>query len=249
MGIETLLGQATDEQLKKLPGRVRNPERVKQHLDAFALHLQGVSYRGIQDHFGWKSLSTAENSVKRGEILAKNLNLDSEKIRLKLAVFFEEICNITLQQVREQVEAGRVTVDVDAEGNKSVRCTKGVDPRLLGEAGRGAIRFAQFAGLMDSDKSTSGGGDISTNVVFVSPQADLSEWETRTVDVTPNECKSECTGELLPANASAAQQGPTAKGAVETSDQTQQEPISGPCDSPAGMAQGDTPRIVQRGLF
>ena len=98
MAIETLLGRATDEQLKKLPGRVRNPDRVKQHLDAFALHLQGVSYRGIQQHFGWKSLSSAENSVKRGEILAKNLNLDSEKIRLKLALFFEEICDITLAQ-------------------------------------------------------------------------------------------------------------------------------------------------------
>ena len=82
MAIETLLGHATDEQLKKLPSRVRNPDRVKQHLDAFALHLQGVSYRGIQEHLNWKSLSSAENSVRRGEILAKNLNLDNEKIRL-----------------------------------------------------------------------------------------------------------------------------------------------------------------------
>lgn len=223
MGLQTLLGQVDEEKLKKLPGRVRNPERIQQHLNAFALHLQGVSYRGIQEHFGWKAVSTAENSVRRGEILAKNLNLDNEKIRLKLAVFFEEICNITLQQVREQVEAGRVTVDVDAEGNKSVRCTKGVDPRLLGEAARGAIRFAQFAGLMDSDKSTSGGGEISTNVVFVSPQADLSEWEMKTVDVTPNECRSECTPALISSERSAAQEGPTAHTAVGGSEPAQQE--------------------------
>ena len=47
MGLNTLLGHVTDEKLKKLPGRVRNPERIQQHIEAFGLHLQGVSYRGI----------------------------------------------------------------------------------------------------------------------------------------------------------------------------------------------------------
>ena len=183
MAIETLLGRATEEQLQKLPGRVRNPERVKQHLDAFALHLQGVSYRGIQEHFGWKSLSSAENSVKRGEILAKELNLDGEKIRLKLALFFEEICDITLNQIRQQQKDGQLTYVTDNQGNETISRRRGVDTRLLGEAGRGAIRFAQFAGLMDAEKANGSGGDVSTNVVFISPQADLSQWETRTVDV------------------------------------------------------------------
>jgi len=184
MGLQTLLGQVDPEQLKALPGRIRSPERVQQHLDAFGLHLQGVSYRGIAEHFGWKSVSTAENSVKRGEELAKNLNLDGEKIRLKLAAFFDEILDITMSQIKEQVEAGRVTVDIDPEGKKSMRCTKGVDPRLLGEAGRGAIRFAQFVGLMDADSST-GGGDVSTNVVFISPTSDGASWDqqAQTVDV------------------------------------------------------------------
>ena len=186
MGIETLLGQATDEQLKKLPGRVRNPQRVKQHLDAFALYLQGVSYRGIRDHFGWKSLSTAENSVKRGEILAKNLNLDSEKIRLKLAAFLDEICDISLNQIKQQVKEGQLVYVTDNQGNETITRRRGVDTRLLGEAGRGAIRFAQFAGLMDADKSSSTGGDVSTNVVFIAPSADASEWGGQTVDVTPS---------------------------------------------------------------
>ena len=182
MGIETLLGHATDEQLKKLPGRVRSPERVKQHLDAFALHLQGVSYRGIQSHFGWKSLSTAENSVRRGEMLAKDLNLDSEKIRLKLAAFFDEILDISLNQIREQVKEGQLTLITDSDGNQTITKRRGVDTRLLGEAGRGAIRFAQFCGLMDSDKSTATGGEVSTNVVFVNA-TDASEWDAKTVDV------------------------------------------------------------------
>ena len=184
MGIETLLGQATDEQLRKLPGRVRSPERVKQHLDAFALHLQGVSYRGIQEHFGWKSLSTAENSVKRGEMLAKDLNLDGEKIRLKLAAFFDELCDITLNQIKQQVKDGQLTLVTDNQGNETITRRRGVDTRLLGEAGRGAIRFAQFVGLMDSDKATGTGSDVSTNVVFISAPADATEWEGKTVDVT-----------------------------------------------------------------
>ena len=76
MALNTLLGQASPEALQKLPGRIRNPDRIQQHINAFALHLQGVSYRGIQEHFGWKYLSTAQNSVMRGEQLAKDLNLD-----------------------------------------------------------------------------------------------------------------------------------------------------------------------------
>ena len=104
MALSTLLGQVSEEALKALPGRIRSPERVQQHLDAFGLHLQGVSYRGIQERFGWKSVSTAENSVKRGEELAKNLNLDGERIRLKLANFFDELCDISLKQIKDQVE-------------------------------------------------------------------------------------------------------------------------------------------------
>ena len=69
------------------------------------------------------------------------------------------------------------TVDIDPEGKKSIRCTKGVDPRLLGEAGRGAIRFAQFVGLMDGDSNSGGTGDVSTNVVFISPTADGAAWD------------------------------------------------------------------------
>ena len=94
---------------------------------------------------------------------------------------------------------------------------------------------------MDSDKSTSTGGDISTNVVFVSPQADLSEWDMKTVDVTPT---GDGTGDMpaiSAADASAANSEPLLD--------KQNEPVSGPCDSPAGMAQGNTPRVVQRGLF
>lgn len=149
MSLGTLLGHLTDEQLKALPSRTRSPERVQQSIDAFALHLQGSSYRGIQKHFGWKSPHTAVNAVQQGEELAKKLNLDSEKIRLKIAAAFDRLADITIAQVEEQVKDGRVTLIQHCDGTKEVRHTKGVDPRMVGEAGRGLIRFAEFAGLMD----------------------------------------------------------------------------------------------------
>lgn len=169
MALNTLLGQPTDQQIKALPARLRNPERIKQHLDAFALHLQGVSYRGIQDHFGWKSLSTAQNSVKRGEELAKKLNLDSEKIRLKIAAAFDYLADVTVQQVKEQVANGRITQIARDDGSKEVRKTAGVDPRMLGEAGRGLIRFAEFAGLMDRAPEVN---QAATTLIQLSAPAD-----------------------------------------------------------------------------
>jgi len=219
MGLNTLLGQVTDEKLKKLPGRIRNPERIQQHIEAFGLHLQGVSYRGICDHFGWKGVATAQNSVRRGEILAKELDLDSEKLRLKLAAFFEELCDITLKQVKQQAQEGQITQVANSDGTTVITHRRGVDTRLLGEAGRGAIRFAQFAGLMDADKSTSTGGDVSTNVVFVQPPADGASWDVQTVDVTPETGSSGHenghTGSTLSSNRSQALEGTTLSRAVE----------------------------------
>ena len=125
--------------------------------------------------------------MKRGEELAKNLKLDTEKLRLKLAAFFDRLCDLTLQQVEDQAKNGVVVHVADNQGNETITRRRGIDTKLLGEAGRGAIRFAQFAGLMDADSSTSG-GDISTNVVFVQPAANAAEWDAlqspaQTIDV------------------------------------------------------------------
>ena len=183
MAINTLLGQVTDEQLRKLPGRVRNPERVQQHLEAFGLHLQGVSYRGIQDHFGWKAVSTAQNSVRRGEELAKDLDLDKEKIRLKLAAFFDELLEVTLKQVKHQVAEGQITQVADNQGNTTVTKRHGADPRLLAEASRGAIRFAEFCGLLDRAP------EVSASTTLINLQAPLdgasfTEQWAQSVDVS-----------------------------------------------------------------
>ena len=188
MALDTLLGQVTPEQLKALPGRIRNPERIQQHIEAFGLHLQGVSYRGIQDHFGWKSLSTAQNSVNRGNELAKKLNLDTEKIRLKLAAAFDELADISIAEVRRQVQDGRLMTVKGPQGVE-LRHTAGPDPRLIGEAGRGLMRFAEFAGLTDRAPEVN---TTSTTLINLSAPADgasfASKWnetpiEPTTVDV------------------------------------------------------------------
>ena len=186
MGIQTLLGQVSDEHLKALPTRTRSPERVQQSLDAFALHLQGVSYRGIQKHFGWKAVATAENAVKRGEELAKKLSLDTEKIRLKLAAAFDYLADVVVQQVKEQVEEGRVVQIAHSDGSKEVRRTKGVDPRMLGEAGRGLTRFAEFAGLMDRTAEVNQQVVSMVNLAPPSDGGTFAEKWGQTVDVTPS---------------------------------------------------------------
>ena len=195
---------------------MRNPERIQQHLNAFALHLQGVSYRGIQEHFGWKSLSTAQNSVMRGEQLAKDLNLDGEKIRLKLAAFFDELCDITLAQIKDQVENGQITQVADNQGNTTVTKRRGVDPRILGEAGRGAIRFAEFVGLMDRAPEQT---VANTTLIQLSSPADGASFTDRwgsgeTVDVKASSHDSAHVSGLTPAEPAPALDGATVYNAV-----------------------------------
>jgi hypothetical protein len=120
MTFQTLLGQVTPEALEKIPvGRtrqVRNAKKVEQHLNAFALHLRGVSFRGVQEELGLRNVGTAEHSIRRGEQLAKQLGLDTDRIKLKLAAWFEELADITMRQVRQQVESGQMVISTTADG-------------------------------------------------------------------------------------------------------------------------------------
>ena len=181
MALSTLLGEVTPEQLKALPGRIRNPDRVQQHLDAFALRLQGCSYRGIADHFGWKAVCTAQNSVKRGEELAKDLKLDGEKIRLKLAAAFDELADISIAEVRRQVQDGRLMTVKGPQGME-IRHTAGPDPRLIGEAGRGLMRFAEFAGLTDRAPEVN---TSSTTLINLSAPADGASFGAKWSNADP----------------------------------------------------------------
>ena len=71
-----------------------------------------------------------------------------------------------------------------------MRHTKGVDPRMVGEAGRGLIRFAEFAGMKDRAPEVT---QAATFVQLAAPTdgASFSErWcqeqpKGQTVDVAP----------------------------------------------------------------
>lgn len=201
MGLNTLFGEITSEQSKKLPSHLRNPARLQRYVDAFALRLQGVSFRGVQEHFGYKSLSSAQNAVRNGEKICKELNIDQEIIRLKLTNYFNELADVVIGQVREQVEEGRVMQIAHSDGSKEVRRTKGVDPRLLGEAGRGLIRFAEFAGLMDRAPEVNQAVVSMVNLSSPSDGATFAQKWTQTVDVTPSGQES---GQTQPAIEAAA---------------------------------------------
>ena len=88
------------------------------------------------------------NSVRRGENICKELSLDTERIRLKLAAAFDELADITIAQVKQQAKEGRL-LTIKTKDGIELRHSAGVDPRMIAEASRGLMRFAEFAGLTD----------------------------------------------------------------------------------------------------
>ena len=188
MSIKSLLGQISDEKLKELPSRQRNAEKVQQHLNAFALHLQGLSDRGVQSELKLGTLSSAQHSIKRGEEISKKLGLDTERVRLKVAAWFEELTDLTMKTVRDQVTGGTLVETVDPEGGRTYRRTKHADPRMVAEASRGLVRMAEFFQLVDRAPEIT--GEVSQQVVFVQPPSDGASWDVQTVDI-----KSEPVGQ------------------------------------------------------
>lgn len=150
MSISAVIRQIGPEDLEKLPNsRQQNLAKVQEYIRAYCFSLQGLSQRGVMKEMGHKHVRTTQNQIKKGEQFAKLLGIDTDRVQLKLAGFLDQVLDITLQQMQHQAEHGQLTEFMDVEGKLSYRKVKAVDPRLLGEAGRGAIRFAEFAGLMD----------------------------------------------------------------------------------------------------
>ena len=132
--------------------------------------------------------------------------------------------------IRSELEFVQHSLWCCMEGSQEeVRCAKGVDPRMLGEAGRGLIRFAEFAGLMDRAPETT---QANTTLIQLSAPTDGANFGERwsggeTVDVKaesdPGGHESGHTAPQLPADASTEQQGPTVMRAVEGSKVVQRE--------------------------
>jgi hypothetical protein len=181
--LESVVYQVDPDRLDELlppqtPRKYRSVAMVERNLKAFSLSLQGVSQRAIQQELGLKSQPNALNAIKRGEQHAKILGLDTERIRLRIAAAFEELTMMGLADLRRQVTEGRVLVIQNPDGTTTVKTAKGVDSRSLGEVGRGLVRMAQFAGLMDADASSSSQAGVTMiNLSMPSDGATLeSKW-------------------------------------------------------------------------
>jgi hypothetical protein len=225
--LEALVVQVDPERLDellpaKINRRYRSVAMVERNIKAFSLSLQGVSERAIGQQLGMKSQTTARNAIKRGEQHAKQLGLDTERIRLRIAAAFEELTMMGLADLRKQVTEGRVLVIQNPDGTTTVKTAKGVDSRSLGEVGRGLVRMAQFAGLMDGDAGGSGNGN--TTLISLNMPADgatlESKWATAdgpaadaaAVDVEAAAVEEPAVHALVHADAPEAGKSPCAQG-------------------------------------
>ena len=212
--LQALVTQVDPDRLDELlppqtPRKYRSVAMVERNIQAFSLHLQGVSERAIQRELGMKHQASARNAIKRGQEHAKILGLDTERIRLRIAAAFEELTMMGLEDLRRQVKEGRVLVTQNPDGTTTVKTAKGVDSRSLGEVGRGLVRMAQFAGLMDADASSSNQAGMSfVQLVMPADGATLEQkWaaaesgttEAPPVEVTATTVEGEKVAELASA--------------------------------------------------
>lgn len=186
--LQALVTQVDPERIDELlppqtPRKYRSVAMVERNIQAFSLHLQGVSERAIQHELGMKHQASARNAIKRGQEHAKILGLDTERIRLRIAAAFEELTMMGLEDLRRQVTEGRVLVIQDPQGGVTVKTAKGVDSRSLGEVGRGLVRMAQFAGLMDADASSSSQAGVT--MINLSMPADGATIESKWASAEP----------------------------------------------------------------
>lgn len=163
-----------------------NLSKVERDIRAYELTLQGCSVRGVCEELGIKSTQTAFNAINRGKAIVIERGIDIEERRIDIDRMFKETLGHLAQTIRHQSEHGCETFFVNEDGSKSMKRIKGVDPRIAGELSRSLHRWSEFLGLMD--RAPEAVGEVSTNVVFVSPTTDGASWDlqaTPAVDVSP----------------------------------------------------------------
>ena len=218
------------DSLEAKPGRgkykrKRSQELITRDVRAYELHMNGSSIRAIGDDIGVKSSRTAWEAVRRGEKHVEENGINITRRKIEIDQLFKNTLGHLAGEIQRQADEGRIQTIERNDGTSEIRRTKGIDPRTAEALARSADRWAQFLGVTDRAAEV----NQQATVINLAPPADAMAFEQQwtgaaeQVDVTPNECKSERTGELMPANASAEQQGPTAKEAVEASDHPQQE--------------------------
>ena len=199
--------------------------RIERDIRAYELTLQGCSVRGVCEELGIKSTNTAHNAIQRGKQLVIDKGIDVEERRISIDQLFANTLGHLAGEVARQADEGRIQTIERSDGSREVRHTKGIDPRTAEALARSADRWAQFLGITDRAQEV----NQQATVINLAPPADAMAFEQQwtgaaePVDATPSESRSESNGALMPAEASAALQGPTAREAVEASDHPQQE--------------------------
>jgi hypothetical protein len=152
--------KALTEYTQSLPakGFVRDEARVRRCIDCYGDHLSGLSNRAIRDKYGWKHERSAIAAIKQGEKMARELEIDTDRIKRKIHLVLENCLDLMVNQVREQAEKGLIIQTITNDGQRTVKKVSGIDPRIAGELGRGLMRWAQLVGMVDGD---AGGGNSS----------------------------------------------------------------------------------------
>ena len=200
-----------------------NLTRIERDLRAYELTLAGCSVRGVCEELGIKSTQTAHNAIQRGKKFALENGIDIEEHRIDIDRMFKQTLGLLVATAQQQHLEGQIETIHSPDGT-IVKTKKGIDPRIAGELSRSLNRWAEFCGLLDRAPEV----NQQATVIQLSAPADGASFADRwssaeTVDVTPSESRNESSSELMPADASTALQGTTAKGAVDTLDRVQAE--------------------------
>jgi hypothetical protein len=155
---------------------------VRRCIDCYGDHLSGLSNRAIQAKYGWKHERSAIAAIKQGEKMARDLAIDTDRIKRKIHLVLEDCLNLMINQVREQAEKGLVTQTIDNDGKRVVRKVAGIDPRIAGELGRGLMRWAQLVGMVDGD---AGGGSNGMTLINLQMPADGAGIESKWASAAP----------------------------------------------------------------
>lgn len=176
MDIQSLLNQPTKPSMPdgRLKSNKHTAERLERDLQCFAMHCNGLSGRAIQEAVGYRNLRSAQLAIERGRKIALERGVDGEKVAIKIQAIFDQMTGLLGKQLQHQAVNGVTETITTTPDGRTIRHRPGIDNKLVGELGRSLIRWAEFNQLMDRTTETT---DVSTNVIFVQPQADGATWD------------------------------------------------------------------------
>ena len=215
------MGQTVSKQTRS---RQRNSEAKDQrNIAIYEAHMRGNSVRAIQEEFAIKSTQTVHLAISKGKELVIERGIDIEQRRIDIDRMFKNTLGLLAKTAEQQAFEGQIETTHGPMGT-IVKTKKGIDPRIAGELSRSLNRWAEFCGLLDRAPELNQQATVINLSAPTDGAAFADKWNsTEAVNITPSESKSESNAHVIVGNASAEQEGPTARRAVEAPERTQQE--------------------------